>query len=58
VTFALTASGIRIENAITIADDYPVTSDGFCTTTETQRAAQGNPCSELEVLTAELVEDL
>ena len=58
VTFALTATGIQIENAITIADDYPVTSDGFCTTSETQKAAQGNTCSELEVLTAELVEEL
>jgi hypothetical protein len=41
-TFALTATGIQIENAITIADDYPVTSEGFCSTTETQKAAQGS----------------
>ena len=57
-TLDLTASTLRIEPEITIADDYPETSDGFCTTDAAIKAAQGKACSQLEVLTADFVEAL
>jgi hypothetical protein len=57
-TFRLTDGGLEIDLAITVAEDHPVDSDGFCTTSATQRAAQGLACSEMEALGAEFVEAL
>jgi hypothetical protein len=48
---------LRIEKAITLADDYPA-DDGFCTTDGARDAAAGNTCSSMEVLTATFVEEL
>lgn len=53
----LIGTQLRIEHAITIADDY-LPDDGFCTTELSQRFARDNACSEMEVLTAELLEVL
>lgn len=53
----LVGSRLRVEQAITIADDY-LPENGFCTTDLAQRFAEDNTCSQLEVLTAELVEVL
>jgi len=54
----VTGSALRIEQRITLADDYAEDADGFCTTTAAREAAQGNPCAQFELLTAELVEAL
>jgi len=53
----LVGAQLRIEQAITIADDY-APDDGFCTTTLAQKFAEGNVCSRMEALTAELLEVL
>ena len=53
----LIGSQLRIEQAITLADDYAA-EDGFCTTALAQKNADGNACSQLELLTAELLEVL
>jgi hypothetical protein len=54
----LTGSELRLEQAITIADDFPVDSNGFCTTVAASEAAEGKACSEMEVLTATFFEPL
>ena len=41
---------MRIEARSQLADDYPVSSDGFCTTDRARQSAQGKPCSKLEVV--------
>ncbi len=53
----LVGTRLHIEQAITIADDYPA-DGGFCTTEAARKNAEGNACSEMEVLTAELFEVL
>jgi hypothetical protein len=57
-TFRLADGGLEIDHAVTLAEDHPVDSDGFCTTTATQRAAQGLACSQMEALSADFVEAL
>lgn len=57
-TLELVGTSLAIEKRITVADDYPADSDGFCTTELTRKYAEGNACSQLEVLTAALVEVL
>lgn len=54
----LTGSELRLEQAITIADDFPVDDDGFCTTRDASAAAEGKTCSQMEVLTATFFEPL
>lgn len=54
----LAGSELRIEQAITVADDFPVDNNGFCTTTSAQQAAAGKTCSQMEVLTATFFEPL
>jgi hypothetical protein len=54
----LAGSELRLEQAITIADDFPVDGDGFCTTVAASEAAEGKSCSEMEVLTATFFEPL
>jgi uncharacterized membrane protein len=54
---ALAGSQLRIERAITIANDY-LPDNGFCTTELARKFAKGNTCSQMEVVTAELVEAL
>ena len=53
----LSGSQLRLERAITIADDY-LPDNGFCTTELARKFAQDNTCSQMEVVSAELVEDL
>jgi hypothetical protein len=53
----LTGGQLRIEQGLTIADDYPADGD-FCDTRSAQQAADGNSCSQMEVLTATFVEEL
>lgn len=57
-TLSLTGTALRIEQAITIADDYAQDAQGFCSTDAAKAAASGNSCSELEVLTADFAEAL
>ncbi len=54
----LAGSELRLEQAITIADDFPVDSNGFCTTSGASAAAEGKTCSQLKVLTATFFEPL
>jgi hypothetical protein len=54
----LTDDQLRLEKRITVANDYPADSEGFCTTDLARAAAAGNSCSIMEVLTATLVEEL
>ena len=54
---ALDGSQLRIERAITIANDY-LPDNGFCTTELARKFAKGNTCSQMELVTAELVEAL
>ena len=56
-TLQLIGLQLRIEEAITLADDYPA-DDGFCTTDLAKKNAEGNACSQMEVLTADLIEVL
>lgn len=49
---------LRLQQEITVADDFAADANGFCTTDAAKAAARGNACSALEVLTAELVEPL
>jgi hypothetical protein len=58
-TTLLTLAGesLRLEQAITIAADYPA-EDGTCSTTAAQQAAEGATCSAMEVLTATFFEAL
>lgn len=56
-TIELLGSRLRVEQAITIADDY-LPDNGFCTTTLAERFAENNTCSQMELLTAELLEVL
>jgi hypothetical protein len=49
---------LRIEQAITLADDHPDDGDGFCTTDLTRKHAERNDCSQMEVLIADLLEVL
>ena len=51
-------SAIKVEEEITIADDYPEDSEGFCTTDAAKAAARGKSCSEFELLEAAWVEGL
>lgn len=53
----LIGTRLQVEQAITIADDY-LPDGGFCTTELAQKFAEDNACSQLEVLTAELLEVL
>ena len=53
----LIGAQLRVEQSITIADDY-LPDNGFCTTTFAQKFAARNPCTQLETLTAELLETL
>jgi hypothetical protein len=57
-TLTLAGGALRVEQQITIADDYPVDSEGFCSTDAAAAAAAGNSCSQLEVMTATFVEAL
>jgi hypothetical protein len=57
-TLGLTGTALRIEKAITPADDYPQAANGFCTTDSAKVAAIGNACSRFELLTADFAEDL
>ena len=50
-------SQLRVEQSITIANDY-LPDNGFCTTTLAQKFAESNACSQMETLTAELLETL
>ncbi|MCW5803728.1 MAG: hypothetical protein KIT31_15195 [Deltaproteobacteria bacterium] len=54
----LEGTSLRLQQEVTVADDYPADRDGFCTTTAAQAAAAGNACSELEVFSADFVEPL
>lgn len=54
----LAGSELRLEHAIVVADEFPVDSDGFCTTIAAAQAAAGKPCSQMEVLTATFLEPL
>jgi hypothetical protein len=54
----LTGDQLRIEQAITIADDYAADPEGFCSTDLARDAAEGNSCSQMELLTATFVEAL
>jgi hypothetical protein len=56
-TIELVGSQLRVEQAITIADDY-LPDTGFCTTELAQKFAGDNSCSRMELLTAELLEVL
>lgn len=47
---------LQVEQKITVAADYDVDADGFCTTTLAQRAAEGHSCSQHESLSATLAE--
>ena len=49
---------ILIRSEITYADDYPMDEDGFCTTTGTEEAVKGKPCSELHSIIGVFVESL
>lgn len=53
----LVDESLRLEQAITIAADYPA-EDGVCSTTAAQQAAEGATCSAMEVLTATFFESL
>ncbi len=53
----LVDESLRLEQALTIAADYPA-EDGICSTTAAQQAAQGATCSAMEVLTATFFEPL
>lgn len=53
----LVDESLRLEQAITIAADYPA-EDGSCSTTAAQQAAEGATCSAMEVLTATFLETL
>lgn len=57
-TLTLDNGALRVEKAIVVADDYPANSEGFCTTDSARKAAVGNICFVLEVLTATFAEDL
>ena len=54
----LLGTRLSIEQRITLADDYPADSEGFCTTELAKKHAEGNACSQMELLTAELLEVL
>lgn len=56
-TLVLADSALRLEQAITVAPDFP-TADGVCSTRAAQDAAADRTCSELEVLTATFFESL
>lgn len=53
----LVDESLRLEQAITIAADYPA-DDGVCSTAAAQQAAEGATCSAMEVLTATFFEAL
>jgi hypothetical protein len=53
----LTGSSLRIQQGITVSDNYPA-DDGTCATDLAADAADGNECSKMEVLTATFVEEL
>lgn len=57
-TLELLGARLSIEQRITIADDYPADSEGFCTTDLARKHAEGNACTQMAVLTADLVEVL
>ncbi|HEU0031947.1 MAG TPA: hypothetical protein VFQ53_15045 [Kofleriaceae bacterium] len=57
-TLTLDGDALAIEQQITVADDYPVDADGFCTTDAARAAADGNTCTQLELLSATFVEPL
>jgi hypothetical protein len=57
-TFALSGEALSISQEITIADDYPVDSQGFCSTDAARAAAANHSCSQFELLTATFVESL
>jgi hypothetical protein len=52
------AMAITIEAWTTKTGEFPLDSEGFCSTDDAKQAAQGKPCSELQVLRATLVESL
>lgn len=56
--WTLSLPDLRIEKRITIADDYPQDSEGFCTTELAKEAAKGNECSQFELVTATFLEKL
>lgn len=53
----LAGASLRVEVSIIPADDYP-SPDGSCSTMQARAAAEGNPCTQLEVLTAGRVASL
>lgn len=55
---SLDGDALRFSQERTVADDYPVDSEGFCTTDLAREAAEGNSCSELITLTASYLEEL
>lgn len=54
----LTGDALRLEQAISIAADYPIDDHGGCNTGDAQQAAEGSTCSAMEVLTATFVAPL
>ena len=53
----LAGSQLRLARKITIANDY-LPDNGFCTTELAQKFAEDNTCSQMEVVTAQLLEVL
>ncbi|MBX3158533.1 MAG: hypothetical protein KF773_21365 [Deltaproteobacteria bacterium] len=61
VDFVMTGDGtkLRIESRRTDASGFtPNASSGFCEADDAVKAAQGQPCTELEVITATFAADL
>tara|TARA_R110002096_G_scaffold239101_1_gene430751 strand:+ start:121293 stop:121838 length:546 start_codon:yes stop_codon:yes gene_type:complete len=57
-TLLITDEGVTIERRATDVDGVPKDSDGFCDGDAAVEMAKSLPCSRLEVLKAELQEDL
>lgn len=55
---AIEGDALRIEQGFIFADDYPQPKPNTCTTDAAERAAAGNSCAQLEILTAVRVEAL
>ena len=57
-TLVKSGSKITVTQKITKADPHPVDAEGYCTTDGAIAAAEGNSCSEMEVLTGTFQEAL
>lgn len=51
-TVTVADEAFHLQQKITVAADYPVDDEGFCSTTAAQQAAEGALCSKMETLTA------